>query len=138
MLDQVRFGLSEVKLTGDGRADPLFNGLGRVHMVFHWHRYSFDRPSSATCLETDESASNQVIRFGKRVYGLEYYLGVSPPVMSHWRRQSEGATCLSRHLGEEAFNLALLRMAQPGWFQIYERQAKRVLANFLSLVMNRR
>jgi GMP synthase-like glutamine amidotransferase len=133
---RMQFGLREVHLTKEGLADLLHQGIGGTQMVFLCQQHRFDLPPGAVRLAGNESTPNQALRVGRWMYGLQDYF-VSAPSLAHWLAQPAVAQQLADELSEEAFHRALLNLAQSGWFQIYERQAKKLFANFLSLVRRR-
>src|SRR5260370_1029739 len=65
-------GFFEVPFTGEGETDPLYKGLSGYQKVFHWHGDTFDLPSGAVLLATNEHTKNQAFRYGHCAYGVQY------------------------------------------------------------------
>ncbi|MDQ2713645.1 MAG: type 1 glutamine amidotransferase, partial [Chloroflexota bacterium] len=75
-----------VDLTAEGRADPLFAGLPGYQQVIHWHADVFSMPAGAVQLATSEHTPNQAFRFGRRAYGLQYHIELTPAMLDTWLR----------------------------------------------------
>jgi len=80
----IELGFLEVQLTQEGRADPLFEGLPDHLQVFQWHMDVFDIPSGGVRLATSGNAPNQAFRYGRRAYGLQYHIELTPDIFHDW------------------------------------------------------
>lgn len=94
-------GFFEVQLTEEGKRDPLFAGLSGYQQVLQWHEDTFDIPAGAVRLATGDGAENQAFRFGRRAYGLQYHIEVTPSMLDTWLNYPE-------------YRQELIRMAGPG------------------------
>ncbi|MDQ2904250.1 MAG: type 1 glutamine amidotransferase [Chloroflexota bacterium] len=79
-------GFYRVELTAEGQADPLFAGLPGYQQVIHWHMDVFSIPTGAIQLATSEHTPNQAFRFGRRAYGLQYHIELTPAMLDTWLR----------------------------------------------------
>ncbi len=82
-------GWSEVSLTGDGRADSLFEGFLPNILVFQWHGDTFEVPPGGKRLAQSNVCPNQAFRVGT-AYGLQFHLEVTPPMINQWMDAYKG------------------------------------------------
>ncbi|MBI3544786.1 MAG: glutamine amidotransferase [Deltaproteobacteria bacterium] len=75
------FGL---RATGDGRVDPLVNGLDLTRPVFHWHGDTFATPAGGVRLLESDRFPQQGFRLGKRVYGVQFHPEVTAEELPLW------------------------------------------------------
>lgn len=94
-------GFFDIPLTEEGRRDPLYTGLPGYHKVFHWHEDTFDLPRGAVLLETNENTENQAFRYGRRAYGLQYHIEVTPAILDTWLDDQDAIDALG---GPEAYS----------------------------------
>ena len=80
-------GWYKVSLTDAGRAEPLFMGLPKELTVFEWHEDTFEIPKGAQLLAESESCPNQVFRFGRNAYGMQFHIEVTPDMVESWLNQ---------------------------------------------------
>lgn len=101
-------GLAEVRLTSDGRADPLFSGLPDRLETFQWHGVEVTRlPDGAVALASNEAAAVQAMRVGEHAYGVQFHPEIVEETVSDWRRIPEYWASLQKALGPQgAENLA--------------------------------
>jgi GMP synthase (glutamine-hydrolysing) len=93
-------GLLEVELTDEGRADPLFAGLGEPLVSLQWHADTFELPDGAVRLATSSEVENQAFRVGERAYGVQFHLEVTAEMAREWASIPAYAESLSATLGE--------------------------------------
>ncbi|MBI5047773.1 MAG: type 1 glutamine amidotransferase [Deltaproteobacteria bacterium] len=77
-------GWYDVELTDDGKRDGLFIGLPDEFTVFQWHGDTFDIPENSKCLAFSELFPHQVIKVGKKAYGLQFHLEVTEEMIREW------------------------------------------------------
>lgn len=77
-------GCYRVDLTAEGRADPLFAGMGPRVPVFQWHGDTFTLPEGAVLLATAPTCAHQAFRYGRNAYGLQFHLEVTPDIVAEW------------------------------------------------------
>ncbi|MBI3074408.1 MAG: gamma-glutamyl-gamma-aminobutyrate hydrolase family protein [Deltaproteobacteria bacterium] len=79
-------GWYELSLTAAAGRDPLLRHFGGVEQVFEWHGDVFSVPPGAEPLASTAGCANQAIRFGERIYGLQFHLEVDEPMIERWLR----------------------------------------------------
>jgi len=92
-------GWHPVRLSAEGRADPLLGLLPADPVVFHWHGDTFDLPAGATLLASSGRYAHQAFRIGTRAYGLQFHVEVTPEMVD--RFIAAGASEAADFGGEE-------------------------------------
>jgi GMP synthase-like glutamine amidotransferase len=82
-------GWAPVTFTPTAESDPLFAGLHEAEIIFHWHAETFTLPPGAELLASSDACQHQAFRLGSRIYGLQFHLEVTPPMIAEWCRQDE-------------------------------------------------
>jgi len=77
-------GWYPVSVTPEGQMDSLLGYLPEKPTVFQWHGDSFELPKGARRLASSLSYDNQAFRIGKNIYGLQFHLEVTPPMIDRW------------------------------------------------------
>ena len=77
-------GCYKVNLTEAGKNDPVFKGLGESFDVFQWHGDTFGIPENGNLLATAELCTNQALRVGKYIYGLQFHMEVTDKMIYEW------------------------------------------------------
>ena len=73
----------DIRLTSDGREDPVFAGFPADFPVFHWHADTFDVPAGATLLAIGGTCRNQAFRHGNAV-AVQFHLEVTAAEADRW------------------------------------------------------
>ncbi|MBI3584926.1 MAG: type 1 glutamine amidotransferase [Nitrospinae bacterium] len=81
---QKEIGWYKVNLTDTGKKDSVFKGLGESFDVFQWHGDTFAIPEKGNLLSTAELCTNQALRVGKNIYGLQFHLEVTEDMIYKW------------------------------------------------------
>lgn len=76
-------GCYDVRLTDDGKSDPLFTGFPETFPVFHWHGDIFMPPKDGHALVTAVSCPDQAFRRG-HVAGVLFHLEFDHAAVEHW------------------------------------------------------
>ncbi|MEK6590981.1 MAG: type 1 glutamine amidotransferase [Nitrospinota bacterium] len=77
-------GWYKVNLTEAGKKDPVFKGIGENFDVFQWHGDTFGIPEQGTLLTTAELCTNQALKVGKNIYGLQFHMEVTEDMIYKW------------------------------------------------------
>lgn len=77
-------GWYRIILTDAGKRDRLFIGLPDKFIVFQWHGDTFDIPEGSICLGFSDLFPHQIIKVGKRAYGLQFHLEVTEGMVRDW------------------------------------------------------
>jgi GMP synthase (glutamine-hydrolysing) len=80
-------GWYPLDLTTAGRRDPLLKGMKKNRAVFQWHGDTFTRPAAAAHLARSPLCRHQAFRFRDDVYGLQFHLEVTAPMIREWLAQ---------------------------------------------------
>jgi GMP synthase-like glutamine amidotransferase len=70
----LEIGMTQVRLTPEGRKDRVFGACPETFDVFEWHGEIFDLPKGCIPLAGSEIAPLQAFRYGERAYGLLFHL----------------------------------------------------------------
>ena len=81
---QKEIGWYKVNLTDEGKNAPVFKGLGEGFDVFQWHGDTFGIPENGNLLATAELCTNQALRVGKNIYGLQFHMEVTDDMIYKW------------------------------------------------------
>jgi GMP synthase (glutamine-hydrolysing) len=127
----IEIGFFEVQLTEEGGRDPLFAGLPGYQQVLHWHEDTFAIPTGAVRLATGDGVENQAFRFGRRAYGLQYHIEVTPSMLDTWLNYPEYRQELINMAGPDAPD----RIEQDGarLYAIYHEHTRILFENFLRI-----
>lgn len=115
-----------------GNQDPLIRAWRQTDSVFQWHGFTFDLPQNADLLVSGEVINNQAFRYKHNVYGFQFHLEASLPLIERWLN-------LPQHLEELGLSQAQQRI-QVIWQQSLiniERSlslSEQVFSGFLDLV----
>jgi len=81
-------GWYPISVTPEGQMDSLLGYLPEKPTVFQWHGDSFNLPPGAQRLASSIYYHNQAFRIGKKVYGLQFHLEVTPAMIERWMDQN--------------------------------------------------
>jgi GMP synthase (glutamine-hydrolysing) len=124
-------GFFEVQLTPEGKADPLFTGLPGYQQVIHWHEDIFVLPPGALRLATSADTPNQAFRIGKRAYGLQYHIEVTPEMLDIWFGDPDYKKEIIRASGPAV--LEEIERDVPKRYPIYREHTRILFENFLKI-----
>ncbi|MEW6543891.1 MAG: type 1 glutamine amidotransferase [Nitrospirota bacterium] len=110
----LELGMTPIRLTEEGRKDPIFSRLPEPASVFEWHGEIFDLPAGAVPLATSDLCL-QAFRYGERAYGLLFHLEM----------ERAGIEALCRECPEDVRRAgtspaALLREAEPHLSRLHD------------------
>ncbi len=70
----LEIGMTPIRLTGEGKKDPVFGAGPDAFEVFEWHGEIFDLPVGGVPLASSTVAPLQAFRYGDCAYGLLFHL----------------------------------------------------------------
>lgn len=73
-----------VKLTDEGKLDPLFEGLDQVFNVFHLHAETVELTNDMVLLASGKFCRNQIVRVGTNAYGIQCHFELTPEMLETW------------------------------------------------------
>jgi len=124
-------GFFEVRLTDEGKTDPLFQGLPGYQQVIQWHRDTFAIPNGGLRLATSKNTLNQAFRFGRRAYGLQYHIELTPQMLDTWLHYPDYRKEVVKALGEDGPDR--IESQRPMCYPIYREHTRIVFENFLKI-----
>ena len=124
-------GFFAVQLTSEGEKDPLFQGLPGYQQVIHWHEDTFALPRGAIKLASSENTANQAFRVGRRAYGLQYHIEVTPEMFDIWFGEEDLMLNMSQAL--EPAVLEQVKRDRLTHYQLYLEHSRIVFENFLKI-----
>ncbi len=77
-------GFFPIQLTGEGRRDPLFEGIEGSVNVFHWHEDMSEIPSDAVLLASSQGCPHQAFKVGYNAYGLQFHIEITEKTIQKW------------------------------------------------------
>ena len=83
----MEFGWHEVRLTEEGRSDPVLSAAGDAFPIFHWHRDTFSLPKDALHMATSDMTPHQAYRIGRAVYGTQFHFEANTQLVTEWNDQ---------------------------------------------------
>ena len=95
---QPEVGVLPVRLTEQGRVDPVLGALPAEFATLQWHGDTFELPTGALLLASSDAYPNQAFRF-ERAYGVQFHLEVSVPMAEAWAEVPAYGAYLDRVLG---------------------------------------
>jgi GMP synthase-like glutamine amidotransferase len=116
-------GTLAVRLSPEGKGDPLFAGVPEEFVTFQWHNDCFSLPEGAVLLASSPVCPGQAFRFGGNAYGLQFHPEVDRSIVESWARETrKTAPVAERFLAEFSARDA-----------DYRRASRQLLANFLRI-----
>lgn len=133
----MEIGYLPVRLTPEGRRDPLLRGLKSEHRIMQLHEDVFDLPAGARLLMTNDTCANQAIRLGATTYGFQFHLEVTDKDAREFAADCWPA--VRRHFGERAEAVAADLVRQVDLhFEEGAAFCRAVTGRWLGLVAERR
>jgi GMP synthase (glutamine-hydrolysing) len=124
-------GWGAVTFDPSAHDDPALAGLHDSEVVVHWHGDTFDLPHGAVLLASTLLCPNQMFRFGRCAYGLQFHVELTGAELPEWVRQD--AAFVAAANGSPGANRIL---ADTGRFAArYERMGDRMIRNLLGVAL---
>lgn len=121
-------GFYDIPLTAAGQADPLYKDLPGYQKVFHWHEDTFDLPEEGILLASNTHTPNQAFRYGRRAYGFQYHVEITPSMLYGWLHDPN---LTEEELGKAA--IARIESESAQQFTEYQNHTRTMFTNFLRL-----
>jgi len=107
-------------------------GLAESEVVLHWHGDTFDLPPGATLLASTLACPNQMFRFGRRAFGLQFHVEVTAEEIPHWVREDEAFVVAANGIEGPKRILADTARYMPR----HRRIGDRMIQNLLSVLLD--
>jgi GMP synthase-like glutamine amidotransferase len=127
----IEVGFFDAQFTPEGMRDPLFAGLPGYQHMFHWHEDTYTLPEGARRLAVRSGAPEQAFRYGRRAYGLQYHIELTPDMLLSWVRHHPWRDETIALLGPDAY--ASIEQAGRGLPPPYQEHTRILFENFLAL-----
>lgn len=82
--DGLEVGWYDLKKNAEAENDKLIRHFKASEKLFQWHERTYDTPQGAVNLLSSTMCPNQAFRYGDKVYGLQFHLEVTEPVIHRW------------------------------------------------------
>jgi GMP synthase (glutamine-hydrolysing) len=123
-------GWYKTVLNDYGLYDDLFKGFPEVFRVFQWHGDSFGTPDGGKRLAFSELCQNQVLKYGRNVYGIQFHVEITKDMIIQWAdAYKEELESLKGLVSDKQKMLADYNAVEKG----YMRQAEQFYVNFFSI-----
>jgi GMP synthase (glutamine-hydrolysing) len=130
-------GWYDVKITGPGKKEGLFEGFAATERIFQLHGDTFDVPAAAVHLAEGDVCPAQAFRY-KSAYGLQFHLEVDRAMIQRWlkvpsnRKDMESGGFTERAILEDTDkyihrSLELSRKAFLKFTAMFEKKEKKIL-----------
>ena len=80
-------GWGAVTFTAPPGEEPSLAGLRESELMLHWHGDTFDVPQGAKVLASTLACPNQMFRFGRRAFGLQFHPETDAADVAVWVRE---------------------------------------------------
>ena len=137
-------GWYKIRLTGEGKADPLFKNFREEDVTYHWHGDMFHIPAQGRLLATAEGCPHQALKVGRNAYGLQFHVEITDKSIKEWCDEyvendlpPSGTALRSGPLGSQPGRRDHAQsMMQDYWKYkaAFDRQANNFYQNFLDIV----
>ncbi len=124
-------GFIRVSFTEAGQQDPLYDGFTNYLQSFHWHEDAFDVPPEGVLLAYNQHDEHHAFRFGKRAYGIQYHVEITPEMLDTWLKDFSSEKQLLGPHGDDIFRQILEE--RPTLYPIYREHSIRMIENFLKI-----
>ena len=108
----LEIGMTLVRLTEEGRQDPVFSACPNTFDVFEWHGEVFDLPNGCAALAGSEIAPLQAFRYGNRAYGLLFHVEMEASGIDSLCRECAPDLTKARVTAEQVKTTALPQLPQ--------------------------
>jgi GMP synthase-like glutamine amidotransferase len=106
-------------------------GLAESEVVLHWHGDTFDLPHGATLLASTLACPNQMFRFGRRAFGLQFHVEVTAEEIPRWVHEDEAFVVAANGIGGPKRILADTARYMPRHRRIGDRMIQNLLSALL-------
>lgn len=108
----LEIGMTQVRLTAEGRKDTVFGLCPETFDVFEWHGEIFDLPKGCIPLAGSEIAPLQAFRYGDRAYGLLFHLEMEEAGIDSLCQECVPDLTKARLTAQHVKSAALLQLPQ--------------------------
>jgi len=114
----------EIEKTHEGIQDPLLAGVVDPAKVFQLHGETVELTPSMQCLAFGRLCKNQIVKAGRRAYGIQGHVELSEKMFEDWLKKDEDL----REMDPKALRYDFAKIRQE-----LETSAETIFKNFLHL-----
>jgi GMP synthase-like glutamine amidotransferase len=124
-------GWGAITFTASSADEPSLLGMEDSEVVLHWHGDTFDLPEGAVRLASTLPCPNQMFRYGRRAFALQFHVEIEAPEVERWAR--EDADFVRAANGPAGAARILADTAR--WMPRHRLVGDRLIRNMLSLCL---
>jgi GMP synthase (glutamine-hydrolysing) len=124
-------GWGAVTFTASAADEPALEGMDESEAVLHWHGDTFDLPEGAVRLASTLPCPNQMFRYGRRAFALQFHVEIEAPEVERWAREDGDFVRAANGPGGAARIVADTARLMPR----HRRVGDRLIRNVLSLCL---
>ncbi|MGO9839046.1 MAG: type 1 glutamine amidotransferase [Polyangiaceae bacterium] len=121
-------GWGAVTFTPPAGAEAVLEGANESEVVLHWHGDTFDLPRAATRLASTLACENQMFRYGRRSYALQFHVEVTADDVKRWTREDAAFVLAANGPGGAERIVADTDRYMPRHRQVGDRLIRNILA----------
>jgi GMP synthase (glutamine-hydrolysing) len=120
-------GWGAVTFTVPPETEASLAGLNESEVVLHWHGDTFEAPAGAKVLASTLACHNQMFRFGRRAFGLQFHVEIDAADIEVWVRDDADFVRAANGPGGGERILEETARYMPRHRQVGERLIKNIL-----------
>ncbi|MGH7434909.1 MAG: type 1 glutamine amidotransferase [Polyangiaceae bacterium] len=120
-------GWGAVTFTGSADGQPVLEGMDESEVVLHWHGDTFDLPEGALLLASTLPCHNQMFRYGRRAFALQFHVEVEAHHVERWVHEDADFVRAANGPGGAARILADTARLMPRHRRIGDRLIRNIL-----------
>jgi GMP synthase (glutamine-hydrolysing) len=124
-------GWGAVTFTAPAADEPALLGMDDSEVVLHWHGDTFDLPEGSVRLASTLPCPNQMFRYGRRAFALQFHVEIEAPEVERWAREDADFVRTANGPGGAARILDDTARLMPR----HRRVGDRLIRNVLSLCL---
>jgi GMP synthase-like glutamine amidotransferase len=125
-------GWGAVSLHAAGSDEPALAGLDTSEAVLHWHGDTFDLPEGAVRLASTLACQNQMFRFGKHGYAIQFHVEIEGREVERWVREDADFVRAANGEGGGARILADTDRFMPRHRKVGDRMIANILREWIT------
>lgn len=124
-------GWYKIVLNDYGLHDDLFRDFSEVFKVFQWHGDTFGIPEGGRRLAFSELCQNQVLKYGKNIYGIQFHVEITKDMIIQWAdAYAKELESLKGIVSDKQKMIADYNTVE----KLYMKQAEQFYVNFFTMV----
>lgn len=125
-------GFSEIRLTMEGKKDPLFKNVPERLTIYQWHEDTFAIPGTGHWLAKSPACAHQAFRVGTSAYGLQFHVEITEKSIRDWTNAYLSADNTTHQIIRQQMLASYGKLKES-----FHRNALVIYNNFLHIMENR-